>query len=105
MVSYDASVIEQFAEALYAQAKFIIIRYCVVAGAIGFVVGYLIADGARLRGAEAGIGGLVAVAGLVLGFAAGRARSFTLRLQAQQALCQAQIEKNSRGTSAAARVA
>lgn len=97
MVAYDASVIEEFAEALYAQAKWIVVRYCAMGAVIGLAIGYGFAGAARLRGAEAVVGGLVGAAGLVLGYSAGRARAFFLRLQAQQALCEVQIEKNTRG--------
>lgn len=102
MIAYDAAVIEEFAEALYAQAKWIVIRYCALGLLIGFVIGYGFAAAARLRGGEAVLGGVVALAGVVLGYFAGLARAFLLRLQAQQALCQVQIEKNTRGTAAGA---
>jgi hypothetical protein len=41
----------------------------------------------------------VGVAGLITDGMAGRAKAFLLQLQAQQALCQVQIEKNTRSAA------
>jgi hypothetical protein len=97
MVTYDASVIESFAEALYAQAKSIVIRYTILGGLIGFGIGYAIANNARGDGTT--VGAVVAVAGAILGFMQGQSKAFALRLQAQTALCQVQVEKNTRGVA------
>lgn len=105
MVSYDASVIESFAEALYAQAKSVVIRYSVTFAAVGFVAGFVpMAISSRDMNAAPVVGGLVACVGLLIGISYGRTKAFALRLQAQQALCQVQVEKNTR-TAASVRAA
>lgn len=97
MVSYDPSVIESFAETLYAQAKWIMIRYAIGFAVVGFLVGFIpLAISSKEVGSALLAGGLVAFAGLLIGTSNGRAKAFALRLQAQQALCQVQVEKNTR---------
>jgi hypothetical protein len=104
MVSYDSSVIQQFAEALYKQARMLVIRYAIVCALIGFAAGYLMAGGARVSDASLP-GFIVAIFGLVVGAMIGQGKAAALRLQAQQALCQVQIEKNTRPVVAATRLA
>jgi hypothetical protein len=95
--AYNPAVIQAFADRLYAQAERIVFVY----GALGFIVGAAAggafgstaADGvASILIAAAACGALMAL----LAATAGHARAFTLRLQAQTALCQVQIEANSR---------
>lgn len=95
MVEYDAGVIEKFAAKLYRQADSIVAIYTLlfaVCGAIG---------GMAIRGRP---GSIVPVIGGVLvigaiGYLVGQARAFQLRLLAQTALCQAEIERNTRATT------
>jgi hypothetical protein len=92
---YDPSIIQQFADRLYQQADQIVLAYSLLGFALGALAGAIL-------GAITPIGpaapGLLCGGFLCLVFAlAGRARSFTLRLQAQTTLCQAQIEFNTRG--------
>jgi hypothetical protein len=99
MVKYDAEVIVTFAESLYRQASSIVRTYTVVAVLaglfVGGVVGHVVTDtGGWLAGAVVGA--------LLFGFAGfrlGQQRAFVLRLQAQVALCQVQIEANTRGAA------
>jgi hypothetical protein len=82
MVKYDSSLIYQFAASLYKQVGVV----------IGLVGGYLVTDG---RG-----GTVTVVGGLLLGAIGwwiGTQKAFALKLQAQIALCQVQIEENTRG--------
>jgi hypothetical protein len=94
MVKYEARVITQFAEKLYAQAGRVVILYVVVMALGGLAVGKAIGG----RDAE-GPMVLVALLGGVLGQFVGQARAFLLRLQAQVALCQVEIERNTRKTA------
>lgn len=98
MVQYDPSIIQAMADKLYAQARFIEIVWALVGlallGGIGAAGGAAIDDSMTMVA-----GGIGAVLGAIGGFNHGRAKAFTLRLTAQTALCQVQIEKN---TSAAA---
>lgn len=88
-MQYDAKVIVEFADKLYAKAKSIVAAYTL----FGFLLGCL--GGAAINQT----GGLGAVAALILGvigYAMGTDKAFQLRLQAQTALCQVQIEQNTR---------
>lgn len=94
MAAYDPSVILTFADKLYEQAAGIEGAYTMA----GVVVGGLI--GAVLGGAVAGssLTGGVFAAVLVgaMAWQIGRQKAAALRLQAQVALCQLQIEANTR---------
>jgi hypothetical protein len=115
MANYEPQILEEFADRLYKQAAEIISQ-----AVVGGIVGGLLVG--ALFGAGAGVGLLVleqapgvsgdtpsmvlaggaigfcllAVVGGVIGYFTGKEKSFELRLKAQQALCQLQIEKNTR---------
>jgi hypothetical protein len=97
--SYDPRVIEQYAEKLYRKASAFVAGSVVIGAALGAAFGAipLTSLGASwpipsLFGfATLLVGGLV---GGVIGFVIGDTRSFGYRLQAQAALCQLQIERN-----------
>lgn len=91
MVQYDPKIIQQAADGLYAQARSITLTALVAGAAIGALGGYAI-------GKE--FGALVAgVVGAFAGVAIARQRAFVLQLQAQTALCQMEIERNTRGSA------
>ena len=97
MAQYDPAVINEFADRLYAQAKSIIATLTVLFGFLGLVFGGGV--GAVLaRGADGTMSGALvgALLGGLIGYVIGRERAFVLKLQAQTALCQVQIESNSR---------
>jgi hypothetical protein len=104
-VQYDARVIGEFAARLYARARSIVISYTVLGVLLGLVAGAL--AGARALVAAGGdVGGdnmvgivIGAVIGGMVGFSIGTEKAFLLRLQAQTALCQAQIEANTRAVA------
>lgn len=93
MVAYDASIIVTFAEKLYEQADRVVLTYTIGGALIGASLG--LAIGIRLQNA-----GLIASVGAVfvgaMAFIVGQQKAFALRLQAQTALCQVQIESNTR---------
>jgi uncharacterized protein YacL len=94
MINYDASIIQKFADNLYKKANQIIIIYSV----FGFSIGVLISVGiGRFIESMPILYVIVSVFMALFGFAAGRERSFSLKLQAQNALCLKQIEENTRG--------
>jgi hypothetical protein len=95
MVRYDPQVIQEHAQRLYDRAMGIIIIYGVGLGLLGLLGGALLGAGKRgdFEPVTALLGGLLFGA---LGVAYGQARGFELRLQAQTALCQVQIEVNGR---------
>lgn len=102
-VAYDEKVLVSFADRLYRRASSMVVLYAVVAGAFGAAV--------------VGVGGALASRDqhdwafpnvlmlLFAGFSAylgarvGSERAFALRLMAQTALCQAQIERNTRASA------
>ncbi|MBI2813859.1 MAG: hypothetical protein HYX71_06210 [Opitutae bacterium] len=89
---YDPTLIQKFADKLYAQARSIVITCTVIGIIAGGFAGHFLGDYST-RKTYAIIGAVVI--GL-LGFAIGQARAFALRLQAQTALCQMKIEENTR---------
>ena len=93
MPSYDPAVIERFASDLYRRADNIVILSTVSIAAVGAALGAL-ANGRN--GAFLG-----AAIGAVVGLYFGQQRAFSLRLQAQTALCQVQIERNTRPATVA----
>jgi hypothetical protein len=94
MVSYDAEVIVQFAERLYKQSGSFAATYAVLGILVGAGVGA--AGGSSLGGAALVVMAIGAVVGGAVGFSIGQQKAFALRLQAQVALCQVQIEANTR---------
>jgi hypothetical protein len=93
MATYDVSVILAFTDKLYAQAAKVIATYTIIGVLIGGGVGVAAGNASQ-------IGFLLAVLGAVIvgaiAFQLGRDKAFSLRLQAQVALCQVQIEANTR---------
>ncbi|MFZ5891268.1 MAG: hypothetical protein ACOY0T_09480 [Myxococcota bacterium] len=92
---YDSGIIQKFADRLYLEADKIVYFYGIAGAALGvgagFFVGKLTVDKDSTT-PMLFLGGACCAVFLVIG----RARSFALRLQAQTALCQLQIERNTR---------
>ncbi len=98
MTKYDESVIVEFADSLYEQAESIVRLYTAVGVLVGAGIGAAI-GGMLLSGSGFGpaVIGAIVVGGAA--FQTGRQKAFALRLQAQVALCQVQIEANTRPAS------
>lgn len=95
-VTYDATVIQEFAERLYKQASSIILSSTLLGLFGGAVVGGVGAALAQAR-AQVAIAAIIgAFVGAFWGYSRGRERAFKLKLEAQVALCQAQIERNTK---------
>lgn len=88
MASYDSNVIQNIADSLYSRAATIVFLHVAFFLLVGAVAG-----GYAGGGVAALVGGIV---GALLGYYLGAQRAFMLKLQAQVALCQVQIEKNTR---------
>lgn len=95
MLSYDSSFIYQFAEKLYKQANGIIATYTILGVLIGGVGAY-----AGTQNPTVGLVGAVVVG--AVGYFVGAQKAFSLKLQAQIALCQVKIEENTRGVAGGA---
>lgn len=90
---YNPAVIQKFADKLYSQANTIIFSCTLLGLMAGGGGGYTLGD--HSTNTMFAVGG--AVIGGLLGLAIGVARAFHLKLKAQTALCQMQIEQNTRG--------
>ena len=107
-MKFVPTIIESFARRLYARASWVVLRYWflyTMVGGIAAATGYyyLPAQVAQNLGAFIVLGTLVCF-GLV-GIGVGNEKAFHLRLQAQMALCQLQIERNTRAAAAIVSVA
>jgi hypothetical protein len=98
--SYDPQILQDYADDLYKQARYIVIRTALKYGLIVFLVSILgCFIMARLAGPEVSdaipaIVIFLTLMGVVAGVDAGRREAFSLKLQAQELLCQRQIERN-----------
>jgi hypothetical protein len=98
-VTYDETVIIEFATRLYRRASSIVASYALLGAVLGALVAaigaswYATRSGHPLNLAPVLVVGLV---GGALGAVVGSNRAFVLRLMAQTALCQMQIERNTR---------
>jgi len=90
MIAYDAHVIELFARSLYRSARLITVIMTLLGLVLGGGGGYLLAGGDILYAAAGAV--VLGAVGLWLGLTI----AFRLKLRAQLALCQVQIEKNTR---------
>ena len=89
-ISYDPKIIGIYANALYRRADWIVFVWSIIGAVFG----------AAICGFYGGQTGLLLgiVVGGIMGYSEGQSRSFFLRLQAQLALCQVQIEANTRSS-------
>ena len=92
MQTYDGAVIQAFASKLYASAAWGLFLYPLFLGGAAGV------SGGAFYGRGVGLAGLVA--GALFGYYVASQRAFRLRLLAQTALCQVQIEENTRRSRA-----
>ena len=93
MPHYDSTIIRKFADKLYSRANGVILSYTVLGALLGLALGAGLTASGRGSDSWSIIGGVIL--GLA-GFALGSEKAFALKLQAQMALCQAQIEENTR---------
>lgn len=93
-VSYDAQVIQSFADQLYKQAARIVATYAIRGFLLaGPLAGFAAAVSGRSSIVPALVAGLI---GAFIGASMGQGKANALRLQAQTALCQVQIETNTK---------
>jgi len=93
-VKYDSQLVQKFADRLYAEANRLVIHSTVVATMVGTIAGYVIAAVTHVQTI-----GFVLVCAVVaggMGYVRGREKAFTLKMQAQQALCLMYTERNTR---------
>jgi len=105
VTTYDENILQQYADDLYQQAKWIVVmsalRYGAAVFLVSFVANILIANTQKHVPADSANAGMMLVLfltliGVLAGAGAGRRKAFMLKLQAQQILCQRQTEINTR---------
>lgn len=105
VTAYYENILQQFADDLYRQAKWIVIlsalRYGVVVFLVSFGISMMVATSQKNISTDSANSGVVlvlflTVIGIAVGIDAGRRKAFMLKLQAQQILCQRQTEINTR---------
>jgi hypothetical protein len=98
MVQYDERVIDEFAQELYTRARWMAWTKGFVYAVAGAVAGgALVAPHSNIGMGEVLMAALIAGgAAWKVGYGVGRLAGDKLRLEAQTALCQAQIERNTR---------
>ncbi len=113
MTTYDENILRKYADDLYQQAKWIVVWTAVRYGAgvflVALIFGIVIGSQQKQLAEEAANQGFglvlfLTVVGIVAGVDAGRRKAFHLKLQAQEILCQRQIEINTRRTLPAVEV-
>jgi hypothetical protein len=100
---YNPDVLQQYADALYGQARYIVVREALKYGIVVFLLSVVVLAGISVmdhiefpnQGHEIVIVFLT-ILSVVAGVDAGRRKAFRLKLEAQQLLCQRQIEQNTR---------
>ena len=98
MVYYDPDVIYKFAQKLYDRADALLLTYSVGCGFLALLMGAVAVPALDLAKGDLTflIPIFMAMFGTAVGAMIGHARGFELRLTAQAALCQVQIEINGR---------
>ncbi len=95
-VQYDPKIIQTLAEGLYARARSIERTSAFVGAVLGVGSGGAVGVAIGESGVAAGMALVGLLLGGYIGYTVGRSRAFVLRVQAQTALCQKQIELNTR---------
>ena len=104
MTKYDSAVLQNYADRLYSQAAWVAVKYAILIGALFTALGFAGAGYANVALVHtnwdaSSLQVPLAILGAVLGAAFGYGKSFQYRFQAQAALCQMQIEYNTRKAS------
>jgi hypothetical protein len=100
-VRYDPAAIQEFANALYARARSILVVCIVVATIVGAGAGLIVAG--QFNSLLIGVLAFALV--IFVGVLIGRGLGYKYKLAAQLALCQVQTEVNTRGAGAARSIA
>ena len=105
VTTYDEKVLQQYADDLYQQAKWIVVmsalRYGLAVFLVSFGISMMVANSQKQVSTDSANSGVIlvlflTVLGIAVGVDAGRRKAFMLKLQAQQILCQRQTELNTR---------
>ena len=98
-IEYDPNIIQEFAKRLYRQASTIVAAYVIGGILVGAIIGSILVALPRGANIAPGVGLLFGgIFGGIFGYIRGAEKAFKLKLEAQLALCQVQIESNTRST-------
>lgn len=93
MVQYNPEIIEEYAAQLYRRAQGMVVGLTVVFAFGGVFLGWILE---RIGNGNVVFTAILAAFLGSIGWQTGVRHAFVLKLQAQQALCQLQIERNTR---------
>ena len=96
MATYDASILEKLADELYDRATGLVVSYGLFGFVFGGIAGLVAGSAARVGDTSTMLALVVALVGALGGIAVGKSKGAALRIQAQELLCQVQIEKHLR---------
>lgn len=88
MASYDPKIIQTFADGLYSRATTVVVVSVLFFAVVGGIGGYFLFHGSGAA--------ILLAFGAAVGYYLGNQRAFLLKFQAQMALCQVAIERNTR---------
>lgn len=103
MVAYEQQILQQYAESLYRQARWIVFSTASTYGFFAFLfavpAALMLSAQAREIPKDTWVGAILVVTllGIGIGVSAGQRKALELRLRAQEILCQREIEMNTRG--------
>lgn len=95
MVEYDPKIIQNYANELYNQAKSVVTCYFFIGMFASIIVFSKISDMLKNE-FDFLIIAIGVFVGAIIGLFAGKNRSFEMKLEAQQALCQVKIQENTK---------
>lgn len=100
LIAYDPQIIQDFAKRLYRQAATIIVAYVIGGILLGAIIGSILVALPRGGHIETSTGEIFGIIlGGAFGYIGGAEKAFRLKLEAQLALCQVQIESNTKPNS------
>ncbi len=113
MLTYDPQAVAEYANDLDGKADWARLRFGLIYAFFGAVLSLMVMPALNEMFADSGIGMLrhwtmgkwsvlgCTLAGFILGWDAGASRASSLRLEAQNVLCQVEIERNTAGAPVA----
>lgn len=98
---YDPALTLSLANRLNSQARFVVVKYTLIGAVLFSMIFYIAASLGQTSVDFFGLAptkslGVGLLIGVVFGFVLGQKKSYQLKLAAQLALCQIQIEQNTR---------
>ena len=96
MVEYNPEVLKRYADRLYVQAYLLVLVWTLVGAGIGAVISAVVPVRGLSHDEQSMLAGGLWIGLTVVGFLFGWSQCMSLRIKAQQILCQVAIESNTR---------